>query len=286
VIESKSEMSSLEELSDQLVEIIKSKDDPLNDVIEFLNVQGEQAREIINTMGKKSKKTPLMEACSQSKESIVKLLLTSGSDPNIISHNNYDLTALIYTIEKNEIKESDLNIVKMLSQYGANLNFRYGGLSPLENASFPLYTHSRVTRKGAYELVELLIQLGADVNTKGNEGKTPLMLTLMGLGKVVPLLIKAGANVDAQDNQGEAALMKFVRGSDQMVNVLLDAKANVFITNLRGLTAVEQHQQHDLHYRWSTPNIDFIPRLTKAYLEPLCSRNQVISRFKMMLESS
>ena len=55
-----------------------------------------------------------------------------------------------------------------------------------------------------------------------------------------------------------------------MFNVLLDAKANVFIKDLNGLTAVEHHQQHDLHYRWSTPNKDFIPRLTKAYLEPLC----------------
>lgn len=110
-------MASLdEELSDQLINIIKSKDDSLDDVIEFLNAQGEkEARDIINTMGKKSEKTPLMEACWQSKENIVKLLLTSGADPNIISYNN-NLTALIYTIEKVEIKESDLNIVKILSE--------------------------------------------------------------------------------------------------------------------------------------------------------------------------
>ena len=45
-------MSLLEELSDQLIDIIKSKDDPLNDVIELLNVQGEKSRDIINTVKK------------------------------------------------------------------------------------------------------------------------------------------------------------------------------------------------------------------------------------------
>ena len=263
--------SSLEELSDQLIYIIKSKDGSLNDVIEFLNEQGEKkARDMINTMGKKSEKTPLMEACWQSKESIVKLLLTSGADPNIISYNN-NLTALIYTIEKDEIKESDLNIVRMLWEHGANLNFRYGGQSALEYASFPFYTHLPDKRKGAYELAELLIQLGADVNTKDNEGKTPLMLTIMGLDKALPLLIKAGVNLDVQDNKGETALMKFVkRKSDEMVNALLDAKANVFIKNLRGLTAVELEPYDDLFQSWYKANINFIPRLTKAYLQPLC----------------
>ena len=56
--------------------------------------------------------------------------------------------------------------------------------------------------------VSELIEKGADVNMKNNEGHTPLMWAACNRNAgTVKKLIKAGADVNAQDNLGKTALM-------------------------------------------------------------------------------
>ena len=59
---------------------------------------------------------------------------------------------------------------------------------------------------------KVLINAGADVNAKDNEGKTALMYAAYNSGKVsVDLLIKNKANINAKDNDGNTALLHAIR---------------------------------------------------------------------------
>jgi len=65
--------------------------------------------------------------------------------------------------------------------------FAQSGLTALHVASFYSYP----------ALVELLLNSGADVNSRGRNGETPLHLAAIGsTTTVVTLLINAGANVN------------------------------------------------------------------------------------------
>ena len=59
--------------------------------------------------------------------------------------------------------------------------------------------------KGDIDVVKLLIDYGADLNLKDNEGKTALMLAKD--PAIAKLLIDSGANVNSHDKNGRTALM-------------------------------------------------------------------------------
>ncbi|HJX34358.1 MAG TPA: ankyrin repeat domain-containing protein, partial [Desulfatiglandales bacterium] len=63
-------------------------------------------------------------------------------------------------------------------------------------------------KSAAFEIMELLIDRGADVNVKANNGTTPLMLAAFyDDKKCVELLIDHGADINAKNNLGLTARM-------------------------------------------------------------------------------
>ena len=81
--------------------------------------------------------------------------------------------------------------------------------------------------------VETLVNSGADVNARDNNGRTPLMfaaaatadaLDVFGLKSLVDILIKAGADLNAVDNTGKTVLM-WAEGIPDLVQVLEEAGA-------------------------------------------------------------
>ena len=94
-------------------------------------------------------------------------------------------------------------------------------------------------------LIRAMIQAGADVNAKGEDGNTPLMNAAFGRAvwyyglygsdsnilKITPeianVLIKAGAKVNARNNNGLTPLHHAVHASSGVVKVLLRAGADV-----------------------------------------------------------
>ena len=63
---------------------------------------------------------------------------------------------------------------------------------------------------GAFELVTLLVKAGADVNAKDNDGRTALMFATArrsGNSYILEKLIEHGADVNAKDNENRTALM-------------------------------------------------------------------------------
>jgi ankyrin repeat protein len=81
--------------------------------------------------------------------------------------------------------------------------------------------------------VKRLIEKGADVNAKDNEGITALMYAVaFEHPEMVKLLIDAGADVNAKDNEGITALMvASFEGYTDIVELLIKAgaKENSFI---------------------------------------------------------
>jgi len=93
------------------------------------------------------------------------------------------------------------------------------------------------------EFLNVLIQAGADVNAKGSYGETPLMSAAKGTDhETMRILIQAGADVNAKDDYGSTVLMHAVRrGSyiEEALDILIQAGADVNAKDDKGETALE-----------------------------------------------
>jgi len=83
------------------------------------------------------------------------------------------------------------------------------------------------------EAARLLLDLGADVNTRGLSDETPLMYAAhLGYREMVGLLLGRGADVNARDEMLETALFKAARhGYAEICEALLEAGAEPDIQN-------------------------------------------------------
>ena len=100
-------------------------------------------------------------------------------------------------------------------------------------------------------VVKLLVEYGADVNKKDDEGRTALMcaayagslLDIRGNSAVVSFLIEHGADIEAEDNEGNTAL--FYGGCiKDVLDTLLKYNVNVHHKNHKGETALEIAQEY------------------------------------------
>jgi ankyrin repeat protein len=94
--------------------------------------------------------------------------------------------------------------------------------------------------QGDIETVQTLLDKKADVNTKTNNGTTPLMMAAMkGHVAIVKLLIDNGAFVNAKNKFGVTALMyAALENRKDVVLALLDRGARVNLTTKKGKTAL------------------------------------------------
>lgn len=86
----------------------------------------------------------------------------------------------------------------------------------------------KAVESGRVRAVKQAVKLGADVNEKDENGRTPLMIVCcFGRTEIAALLLKLGADIEAKDNDGWTPI---VFASSQwrldMVTLLLEAGAN------------------------------------------------------------
>lgn len=93
---------------------------------------------------------------------------------------------------------------------------------------------------GLKEIVNRLLQYGANSNQSNNKGYTPLFFAVINNNKeIVKLLLEKKANANYVDNDAQSPLLiASCKGFDEVVSLLIQAKANVKHVNHDGKTAL------------------------------------------------
>ncbi|MCK4866955.1 MAG: ankyrin repeat domain-containing protein, partial [Alphaproteobacteria bacterium] len=77
--------------------------------------------------------------------------------------------------------------------------------------------------QGEYDIADMLIGGGSDLNHQNRQGQTPLMLAAAkGHFELVQLLLRAGADVNIQDFTGRGALGWARGGRDRRIEMALE----------------------------------------------------------------
>lgn len=163
----------------------------------------------------------------------IKLLVNKIDD---VDFGRNDNTPLVLAAEKNFYE-----IAELLLSKGASPN-----ISPLNALTIPLL-HSSIKR-GNEQLIQLLLNFGADIRIKDWYGKTPMEIACeFGNPKTVNTLLKMGVGVDETCfngfSQDSAPLHTACRSYNthknlELVELLLQNKANVRLVNVDGETAL------------------------------------------------
>jgi len=116
-------------------------------------------------------------------------------------------------------ERGDVNRVKQLLNAGVDVNAKNN-----DYGSTALIVTSTV---GHTEVVKILLEKGADVNSENKYGDTALMgAAAAGQTKIVKALLQKGANVNTKNKYGWSALMMAVKkGHTEVVNLLKQAGA-------------------------------------------------------------
>lgn len=134
--------------------------------------------------------SPLMLACGDNDEELVKILLDHGADVSIKSKNG--LTALINASKNNKKK-----ICELLIKSNPNI---------LEKDGPDAFV--KAARAGHIEIINYLISKGLNINTKNTVGETALMVAAnRGNINLVKELLKLGADINQKDDHGKTALI-------------------------------------------------------------------------------
>ena len=152
-------------------------------------------------------------------EKLIEELLNHGADPNIAIKNpnpTFDgYTPLFVAITT---PNPNPRLVKLLLEKGANPNATFRGTNILMNI---------VSNQSNIEILDLMLNHGADINARDPNRLTPLMYATFNKEKpelLITELLKRGANPKLTDNKGHNA-------SDYITNCLnLSSEQKVLLT--------------------------------------------------------
>jgi len=169
--------------------------------------------------------TPLGTASQLGHFAIIKLLLQAGVDVNQFNKNR-GRTSLHWAARQNN-KE----ILQLLLNFGADVNQAdYYGITALHHTAIEDHC----------DAIIFLLANGAHINAVDNLGKTPLFHA----GESIELLINSGADVNHRNNNGDAALHFITLHNEcEWIQLLLNAGASVNPVNRAGKTPLFYAQQ-------------------------------------------
>lgn len=185
--------------------------------------------------------TPLAVAAGAGRTNVASALLSHGADVNArnpIDRGWKGWTPLIYAVSASQFPATDLLLnnradpnLKTENQAGS----WYKGYTPLLIAC---------SISGMADTVASLLDAKANPNLMTDSGQTPAQATLnlpvaSERKRVLSLLLDHGADIESRDEQGRTLLMLAAQNKDkEIVELLLSHKADVSAKNRGGLTAL------------------------------------------------
>ncbi len=186
--------------------------------------------------------TPLMKAVIADNFDMVEFIVKKGADINF--ENSQGGSALSYSLPAGNtdsgyfprgggrhVRNANRRIAKYLISQGAKIN----------KATARSLSRMADNDKN-YELIELSVRSGADINVTDERGKTALMSAVWHEKniKLAELLLNSGADVNAADNEGVTALMSAAGSyrNGKMTSILLKKGAKTGFKDKAGRTAL------------------------------------------------
>lgn len=175
-----------------------------------------------------TKNTPLLYAVADGNIEMTKLFLEKGA---YVSDNTLFLV----------IQRDDEPLLELLLDYKANPNIFISPHTPLMYAA----------ANDKYNMCEMLLEHGADVNFANDNGMTAILYACKnGSVELVNLLVYYGALIFDSDNRGQDCLMKAAQGNNVQVmeRLLHDDKFNINEQDIDGDTALNlatMYEQED-----------------------------------------
>lgn len=166
--------------------------------------------------------TLLWYAAVKERTDIAELLLKAGAKAGVADKNGKHILA--YCVERRKYE-----MAKLLGRYGAKLKN--------EEAVFLL---QRGLVIGDGELVQTLINLGVNVNTKFSDGLSALWIAAFtNSPEMIDVLASGKANMDIKDKNGKTVLMWAVeKDKKEVANALIKHGANVNLMDNKKRTAL------------------------------------------------
>ncbi|MCY4173388.1 MAG: ankyrin repeat domain-containing protein [Cyanobacteria bacterium MAG CAR3_bin_5] len=172
-------------------------------------------------------------------EKVARLLIQAGADVNAPVRWNAGPgdTPLLMVAGMGEHAIMSVNIAEALINAGANIGVSAHPITSLALGSYgtPLHKAASVNH---VEMVELLLQHGADINAEDRSENSPLHLAIYaGHGDLARLLIEAGADVQARNHAGNTPVqMAAFAGLPEVIKLLVDAGSPVNLQDQVGDT--------------------------------------------------
>ncbi len=143
------------------------------------------------------KKTPLHQACEWGLAEYVSALLENGADVNVLSDQYRKLTPLVSAMQARRVDHNTKKeIVKMLLEHDADPNMAVSQFTPIFSC-----------RDKMVDVAKLLISHKANVNAVNANGTSPLMAFAQdGYKNLVELLLNHGADKSLINNKGKTAM--------------------------------------------------------------------------------
>jgi ankyrin repeat protein len=181
--------------------------------------------------------TALFHASLGNSKDVVQTLIDAGANIHIL--NNVRETPLHLSATWNKIEN-----VKLLLKAGLDINSKNRfGKTPLFEA---------VSGFGSVELIQFMINSGADVHTVSNRGTALLHMAVTDKKNKIDVLISAGANVNVLDRDLDTPLMYATNAGAEVENILalLKAGADKTLKNSRGKTAYDYAVAKNKYPQW------------------------------------
>ncbi|KAJ5729092.1 uncharacterized protein N7483_003600 [Penicillium malachiteum] len=214
------------------------------------------------------KQTPLFFAVKRRRTAVVELLLEAGASVDMRDHQGQSPLA-------HACEEGFVHIVELLLKAKANMEF-----ASVED-EFHLPSISVAARYGFKKIVRLLINAGANVDSRDKIWRTPLMhAAVFGHAEIVQLLLEAGAKKDLQATSGRKAIHwaasphggsyyhDNILGDDEEMDMVFDNYMNFAKSEYESEEECEEESK-EVSKEESKDEEDSIPPSVWASLEPV-----------------